>query len=479
MISHQSVLLGSQQPRVRCGPAYQFTSGPDAVAIYETTGMKLDAWQKFSLDDHCAENADGSWLVIESAEEVSRQNGKGEIINALFLLHLYVLGTKTVIYSAHEFKTAKETYEKISSLIRNTPELHAKVAHYYNSNENTSIVLKSGQRLRFLTRSKDGGRGFTGDVIIFDEAFNISQSSISAILPTLSSKPNPHIYFFSSAGKASAESDVLRELKSRGDRGDDTLFWRSFSADPEADTDDRAALAQANPGLGLRITERFVAVERQNMTESDYRRERLGIWQEDSEIDALIPADAWAAGLLADAEPPAGVRLSVGVAVSPGRLWASVAVAAKRSDGRTYVELIKHAEGTDWLLPFLAQLDASDAPVSYAIDQAGPAATMLAGFVGVGLAVRVTDSMAYKTACATFVDDVKYRRIVHRGQQPLTDAAHGVKPHLFGDSWVYARRQSGVVVSPLEAVTLAVWGAAPDPKSKAFFAYNLGDFLDE
>ena len=101
--------------------------------------MRLDAWQKFSLDDHCAENADGSWVTIESAEEVGRQNGKGEIINALILLHLFVLGTRTVIYSAHEFKTAKETYVKISSLIKNTPALYAKVSHYYNSNENTSI----------------------------------------------------------------------------------------------------------------------------------------------------------------------------------------------------------------------------------------------------------------------------------------------------------------------------------------------------
>ena len=251
-ISLPGVLLGSQQPRVRSSPAYRFTSGPDAVAIYETTGMRLDAWQKFSLDDHCAENPDGSWVTIESAEEVGRQNGKGEIINALILLHLFVLGTRTVIYSAHEFKTAKETYVKISSLIKNTPALDAKVSHYYNSNENTSIELKNGQRLRFLTRSKDGGRGFTGDVIIFDEAFNITQSALSAILPTLSSKPNPHIYFFSSAGKASHESDVLRELKARGEKGDDSLVWRSFSADPEADTDDRQVRRGRHPAGLLR-----------------------------------------------------------------------------------------------------------------------------------------------------------------------------------------------------------------------------------
>jgi hypothetical protein len=468
-----SAVLGSQKPRVRSGPEYQFTSGPDAVEIYETTGMVLDQWQRESLDDHCAENPNGSWVTIESAEECSRQNGKGEIINALFLLHLFVLGTKTSIYSAHEFKTAKETYEKISSLIKNTPELDAKVRNYYNSNENTSIVLKSGQKLRFLTRSKDGGRGFTGDIIIFDEAFNITSSAISAIMPTLSSKPNPHIYFFSSAGKASSESDVLRRLKARGEKGDTSLFWRSFSADPDADTDSLDALVAANPGLGTRITERFVAVERENMGEAEFRRERLGIWEVAGSSGSLIQADAWAASEMPAATAPDDTPLVVGVAVSPDRSWASVGLAAMQADGSTYVEVIADAEGVDWLEQYLVEFNEDFTPQSFVIDQAGPAATLLSSFINAGLNFRVTGTPDYKAACAGFVDGVKYNRIRHRGQAPLTEAALGVKEHRVGDSWVYARRDSGVRVSPLEAVTLAVWGLVPEASKKEFSMFDL------
>lgn len=435
--------------------------------------MRLDVWQKESLDDHCAENADGSWVTIESAEEVGRQNGKGEIINALILLHLFVLSTRTVIYSAHEFKTAKETYEKISSLVRNTPELHAKVRNYYNSNENTSIVLKSGQRLRFLTRSKDGGRGFTGDVIIFDEAFNISLSAMSAILPTLSSKPNPHIYFFSSAGKASTESDVLRNLKARGEAGDTSLVWRSFSADPEADTDDIEAHVQANPAWGIRITERFVAVERQNMTEAEYRRERLGIWDVVGGKSSLIAATSWADTLELNGTMPDGTMV-VGVAVSPDREWSSVAVAGVRLDGLPYGEVVEDAEGVDWLLPYLVGFRERNDVDCFVIDQAGPAATLLAGFISAGLNVKVTDTTNYKAACAGIVDAVKYGKFRHRDQPVLTSAALGVREHRVGDSWVFARRDSGVRISPLEAVTLAVWGLVPAPK-KEFFMQILDD----
>jgi hypothetical protein len=468
------VLLGSQKPRVRSCPEYLFTSGPAAVAIYETTGNKLDVWQMESLDDHCAENADGSWVTIESAEEVSRQNGKGEIINALILLHLFVLGTRTTIYSAHEFKTAKETYTKISALIKNTPELDEQVAHYYNSNENTSIELKSGQRLRFLTRSKDGGRGFTGDVIIFDEAFNISQSSMSAILPTLSSKPNPHIYFFSSAGKASTESDVLRELKARGEKGDLTLVWRSFSADPTADTDSREALADANPGLGIRITERFVSVERKNMTEAEFRRERLGIWEEVTGAGTVISAEAWGA-CYAEFGIPEDTKLSAGLAISPDREWASVCFAWQQLGG-AHVDVAMHAAGVDWVIPFLADVATRRDLASLNIDQGGPAATLLPAIAAAGLDFRLTDTTAYKTACAGIVDAVKYKKLYHRGQPELTTAAVGVKEHKVGDSWVFARRDSGVIIAPLEAATLAVWGLTPEPSKKEFFMQDLNAF---
>lgn len=473
MISEPGVLLGSQKPRVRSCPDYRFTSGPDAVAIYETTGNRLDLWQRESLDDHCAENADGSWVTIESAEEVSRQNGKGEIINALALLHLFVLGTRTIIYSAHEFKTAKESYTKLAALIKNTPELDAQREHYYNSNENTSIVLKSGQQIRFLTRSKDGGRGFTGDVIIFDEAFNITQSAMAAILPTLSSKPNPHIYFFSSAGKASSESDVLRELKARGEKGDPTLVWRSFSADPSADTDSVEALAQANPAYNVRITDRFVQVERKNMTDAEFRRERLGIWEEVTGAGTVISAAAWG-DCLANFGLPDGLKPSIGMAVSPDREWASVCFAWAGLDG-THVDVGAHRAGVDWVVPYLADVTSRRGGV-VCVDQGGPAATLLPGLAGANVQFRLTDTTAYKTACAGMVDAVKYGRLRHRGQPELTTAAVGVKEHKVGDSWVFARRDSGVVVAPLEAATLAVWGLTPEPVKKEFFMQDLNAF---
>jgi phage terminase large subunit-like protein len=459
MISPPDVLTGSQKPRVRNCPDYQYTSGPEAVEIYESTGRRLDLWQRESLDDHCAERPDGSWLTLESAEEVPRQNGKGEIINALFLLHLYVLGTKTIIYSAHEFKTAKETYLKVYELIRNTPELHEQVKYYHNSNEDTSIGLKSGQRLRFLTRSKDGGRGFTGDAIIFDEAFNLTQSSLAAVLPTLSSRPNPHIYYFSSTGKDTTESDVFRNIKERGEEGDTKLVWISFSADPKNfDADSPESRAQANPAYNIRIFDSFIDVERKNMSEIDFLRERLGIW-DDTKTASVIDLDKWAlcGNVLSSPFDP----VSFAIDIPPDGSFTSVAIAGSLPDGRIHTEVVKRSRGTGWVVDYIEEMVEKWNPSRVVFDPIGPVGSLLPSFAVAGVAITEISYREHAQACGLFKAMVEDRRLVHKDQPGLTAALESARKRDAGEAgaWLWNRRDD-TDISPLVAATLAVFAHA-------------------
>jgi phage terminase large subunit-like protein len=477
MTSPGDVLTGSQEPRVRSCPVYEFSSGPDAVAIYERTGRRLDEWQRSSLDDHCAERADGKWFTLESAEEVPRQNGKGEIINALMLLHLFVLRTEVVIYSAHEFKTAKEAYLKIYALVKNTPEFDKQVAYYHNSNEDTSIGLRSGQRLRFLTRSKDGGRGFTGDVIIFDEAFNLNQASMAAILPTLSSRPNPHIYYFSSSGKDTGESDVFRGLKARGDEGDPSLIWLSYSADPKtADPDSAESRAQANPAYNIRIFDSFIDVERKTFTEIDFMRERLGVW-DDTKTAAVIDLDVWAAAgdVLSSALDP----VSFAIDIPPDSSFTSVAIAGRRADGKVHTEVVKRSRGTGWVVDFMEDMQSKWKPASIVLDAIGPAGALLNSFAIAGVDVEVVSMREYGQACGSFKEMVLNDDIRHKDQPGLNAALESARKRPLGDSgaWGWNRRDE-TDISPLVAVTLAVFAhsrsaaAAQPPVDSRMFVFG-------
>lgn len=451
------------QPRLRSVPEYRFTSGPDAVAIYESTGRTLDAWQKAALDDHCAETLTGTWITLESLEEVSRQNGKGEIINAIILLHLFVLGTKTVIYSAHEFKTAKESYLKLYELIVNTPDLHSKVAYYHNSNEDTSIGLRSGQRVRFLTRSKDGGRGFTGQAIIFDEAFNITRAALSALLPTLSAVPNPHIYYFSSAAKASEESDVLRELDKRAAEGDLTLTARVWGVLEDVDSDDRTAWARSNPAYEVRIFPRFIEVERKGMTENDFRRERLGIPDAVGAFQSAFPRGVWMDA--AEDEPSGLSSFVVSVDMRTGvQQSLSIGVAAYREDGNDDIELARYELGADemWARDFaivettkiLTALDLQEV----AIDVYGEGnGVLIPAFEAAGFRVVKLNSTDMRNGAVGLVDAVVNKRLVHHSNPPLDAAVMAARTKKSAEGFLWDQTKSSVDLTPLRAVTAAWW----------------------
>jgi hypothetical protein len=253
------------------------------------------------------------------------------------------------------------------------------------------------------------------------------------------------------------------------------MAFAEWSAPDDADPTDREAQAQANPAANIRISFDYIDAEQKALPAAEFSMERLSIWPDVAALGTLIPIAEWSAGGKPDAVMPKGVPISVGVAISPKRDWASVGVAGFTPDGGIYVEVIKHEAGVDWLLPYLVGLVERRAPMSLVVDQVGPAGTLLAAMGAAGLDVRTTDTGAYKAACGAFVDAVKYGKIRHREQQALTDAANGVKERKVGDSYVYARRDSGVLISPLEAVTLAVWGLTPEQRKKEFFMIDLND----
>ena len=105
-----------------------------------------------------------------------------------------------------------------------------------------------------MARSTGSGRGFSADLIVLDEAYNLSKDAMSAMLPTLSARPNAQIWYTSSAPLLIPQSEFLRALIKRGRAGSGSdLAYFEWCASHEARLDDREAWAVANPGMGIRI----------------------------------------------------------------------------------------------------------------------------------------------------------------------------------------------------------------------------------
>ena len=178
-------LLGSQLPRLWHVPKWTSTTGPEAIELCALAGLYLDPWQRWTLTQSLGERPDGKWAALQVGVEVSRQNGKGGLLEARELTGLFLLEERLIIHSAHQFDTSLEAFGRLLGLIEDHREFSRRIARVSNSHGQEGITLKSGQRIRFRTRTKGGGRGFTGDCLILDEAMDIHESAHAALFPTL------------------------------------------------------------------------------------------------------------------------------------------------------------------------------------------------------------------------------------------------------------------------------------------------------
>jgi hypothetical protein len=451
------VTLGAQQPRIEHLPVGALSSsGAEAVALAETAGLYLDPWQQHALDVALGERADGSWAAFEVGLIVGRQNGKGSVIEARELAGLFLFGEELIVHTAHVFSTAKEGFRRIRRLIESTPDMAAKVAQIRQSNEEVSIELRSGQRLRFLARNSVTGRGLTGDCVILDEAYRLGPDEMGALLPTLSARPNPQIWYTSSAAKR--DSHQLHAARARALAGSSArLAWLEWSTDPDAyNEDDPVGWAQANPALGRRISLEFIRGEREALDPAEFRRERLGVPDEPvgHHVPVIDPVQ-WAALAGPTSEPGSAVAFVVDVA--PSGTDAAIALAGLAADGRLHLELVDARPGTDWVAVRRAELEERWPGAVWALDPSGPAVELRSDGVWHELTAKDVGE-----AFAGLLAGVRDRTLVWRTpehlERPLRDAMAGAARQVYADGAArWSRRRSSVNISPLVALTLAVF----------------------
>jgi hypothetical protein len=223
-------LIGDQRPRLFHIPvSHNLDAGNDAVDYAKQHGLDLDDWQRWSLRHMLARDADGLWSAFEVKLTVPRQNGKGSIYEARELFGLFCIKSdRLLIHTAHEHKTASEHYQRVWRIIENNNDLFMQIGRhssaygreFIETKPKPTIIIGSGgkhvredarKRLIFIARSAGSGRGFTGDMIAYDEDMILDAGKIGASLPSLSARPNPQVIYAGSAGmKTSTQAAKVR-----------------------------------------------------------------------------------------------------------------------------------------------------------------------------------------------------------------------------------------------------------------------------
>lgn len=464
------LLTGAQPPRVRHAPPRVGPLGDVVVGTARNVGLPLDIWQAdVILDALSVDAVSGRWLTPRVAVSVPRQNGKGAIIEALEIAFLLgVFGdARVAIHSAHEYKTAQNGFQRIASYFETIPVLarareegRVKIG-VSTAREFIAVTGPDGvtRTLKFMARSKGSGRGFSADLLILDEAQELSEQVWAAILPTVSARPNAQVWLFGTPPDETMNGEVFARFRENGLAATDPrLAYFEWSPEPDADPADPAVWAQTNPAYPHRISLETIRDEFLSMDLDTFVRERLGGW--DASLSyAVIPEDTWEA-LVGQSDPEGRVVFSIDV--NPERSRASIGVAGFLPGGdRVMVQAIENRKGTDWIVPRLKELTGRWPYVSIVVDTAGPAAALLPELKAAKVRRLVTITTGEVVqAVGGFYDAVMAGKILHPGQPVLDEAVAAARKRPLGEAWAWQRRATDSDITPLVAVTFAHYGLA-------------------
>ena len=353
--SKEEKLMGSQEPSVRVCPEYLQSDGMDAAKILSIGGLILDPWQSDILDDWMARMPSGKWVCKTCAGSVPRQNGKTALISGRTESGM-VLFNEQVIYTAHLQKTATETFEEMASFF-DTKALRKYLKDIKTALGREQIILKSGARVKFLARTRNGGRGQHGDLLIFDEAQELDSDAQASFIPAISASLNPQTIYVGTPPDPNAEGTVFRGIRDKALKGETkTTAWFEYSVKEIGDVTKRERWAQTNPALGRRILLSTVEGECEQMDPDTFARERLGWWTPVAvqKIEYAISEKAWDS-CASEALKPEG-KTAYGVKFSPDGSEVALCGAVEDADGIIRISLIDRrptGQGTQWLADWL------------------------------------------------------------------------------------------------------------------------------
>jgi phage terminase large subunit-like protein len=460
------------KPRVECVPTGDNRLAKMAVKACRRAGLRLDDWQSYAFERALLTRPDGKWAAMEVGVDVARQNGKGGILEARALAGIFVFEERLIIHSAHLVDTSLEAMERLLYLIEDIPEFDGQVKRVVRTNGREGIIFRSGQRIRFRTRTKGGGRGFTADCLLLDEAMFLPEMTMGALIPTLSARPNPQVWYTGSAVDQMVHDhgSVFARVRRRGIAQDKGVAYFEWSAPYEIDTvgehlDDRDAWVAANPAIGIRINEEFIKTERRAMDNRTFAVERLGVgdWPSDADGVETIEWDRWRE--LVDNQSFMLDPICLAFDVPPARDRVSIVAAGLRGDGLLHFETVEYRRGTGWFAEKIQDLVGRMNVHSVSYDPGSPASSLVRQLENLGVRLEKVGARDYAAACGYFHDGVTEGAFRHLGTDELATAVKNAATRPLGDSWAWSRKNSAADISPLVAATLAVWQASANLSS--------------
>ncbi len=481
---------GRSEPTLELYPDgdFDFSFADEALRWCDDLGLTLFDWQRAALRKGLAIDG-GRWAVSEITLVVPRQNGKNEILIALELIATHLLRRRSVIHSAHEAVTSTKHFQRFEQLadpdhgLTEVAKLMpaTKNRGFYAANGKEHITFRNGADVDFRTRSRKAGRGFSVPLVVMDEAFDLPPKAESSLRYTIRAKRNAQLWKTSSP--AHETSVVLHSDRARAldpDPQDSRFFYAEWANDPDCDPADPETWYRSNPSVnltapGFELTESDFWSEyssaRRNVDQlHEFVREVCGVPDKPlGEGGGPIPLDRWN-DLVDRTKLPEDVTVRLALDAPPDRTSATFAVAGRRADGLTYVEVRRHLPSADMGSLVVEAKRLSDGHgTPLVLPPSSPAKAWKAELLEAGVELDELTPAEYAEACGAMQVAVADGGLRHGGQPELASAVAGLAAKATGDVETWSRRNSSANIAPFVAATCAL-GRVPELVEQ-FFAY--------
>jgi hypothetical protein len=440
------------------------TAWPTVRSKCRQLGLGFDDWQDSVGKLALAKRADGTYAAGIGGVVLSipRQTGKTFLIAAIVFAMCLLHKDLTVLWTAHRKKTAEETFGKLQAFARRK-KIAPHVDRVTVGSGDEVVYFKNGSRILFGARERGFGRGFDDvDVEIFDEAQILTEAAVEDMVPATNVAKNPLLFFIGTPPRPKDPGEVFRGKRKDALDGDEDTLYVEFSADPDANEDDREQWAKANPSYPSRTNTAAVLRMKKNMnTPGSFRREALGIWDDDANRSKIHPR-RWAKGNV-NAPPAQGVD-SYGVKFSPDGAVVALSACRKADDGRLHVECIARrptSDGTAWLVEWLAprRRKAAQIVIDGKAGQAGLVDELRTARVPKAVIITPTTDQVI-AAHTMLLEGIKRGTITHLDDPVLADAVARSGERKIGKAggWGFEGINGGDPTA-LESAVFAVWAA--------------------
>lgn len=462
------------------------TAWPRVVAQCAAMGVKFDEWQHGIGTVALGKSADGKYAATIGGVVLSipRQVGKTFLVGMIIIALCILNPRMTVLWTAHRTKTATKTFQTMQGMVRKK-KIRGHLAAGRNdgirtANGEQEIRFRNGSVIMFGAREGGFGRGFDEvDVEVFDEAQILGEKALEDMVAATnqSRQPAGALLFF--MGTPPRPTDPGEEWLGRRTEAlevkpmdqvvglSDDMVFVEFSADKDADPDDRAQWAKANPSFPHRTPlESMLRMRKQLKNEDSFKREALGIYDA-ADSGQVIDDVSWMK--VVDPASMAIERLTLAIDVAPDRSMASVSIAGQRADGLWHVELDEQKRSVEWVSAWVKARAEQNRLHAVVVDEMTGLVEERKGrnyLVGTDVVVTLAaaEGRDMAIACGQFFDGVMepVPKLRHTDQPQLNVALSVARKRNLAGAWAWNRKDAESDITPIVSATLALWGAQKD-----------------